>query len=124
MNPSTLVDPITLAVVKGGLEQIVDEMDAIIVRAAFSPVISEQLDRASGVFHPRTGEVVAQGRLTLPIFMTATTGRAAQPVSFLYSKFDMWRLSVAGRRSADNPRVSSRPGSGPATTPPGYRSRE
>ena len=71
MNPSTLVDPITLAVVKGGLEQIVDEMDAIIVRAAFSPVISEQLDRASGVFHPRTGEVVAQGRLTLPIFMTA-----------------------------------------------------
>jgi N-methylhydantoinase B len=65
------IDPITLAVVKGGVEQVVDEMDAIIVRAAFSPVISEQLDRASGVFHPETGEVVAQGRLTLPIFMTA-----------------------------------------------------
>lgn len=66
-----MVDPITLAVVKGGLEQIVDEMDAIVVRAAFSPVISEQMDRASGIFHPRTGEVVAQGHLTLPMFMTA-----------------------------------------------------
>lgn len=66
-----MIDPITLAVVKGALEQVVDEMDAIIVRAAFSPVISEQLDRASGVFHPVTGDVVAQGSLTLPIFMTA-----------------------------------------------------
>jgi phenylacetate-coenzyme A ligase PaaK-like adenylate-forming protein len=37
----------------------------------------------------------------LPIFMTATTGRAARPISFLYSKFDMWRLAVAGRRNAD-----------------------
>ena len=69
MNPSTLVDPITLAVVKGDLEQIVDEMDAIIVRAAFSRHLG-----AAGPGQrrlPRTGEVVAQGRLTLPIFMTA-----------------------------------------------------
>lgn len=65
------IDPITLAVVKGGLEQIVDEMDAIIVRAAFSTVIAEQKDRASGIFHPITGEVVAQGSSTLPVFMTA-----------------------------------------------------
>jgi N-methylhydantoinase B len=65
------IDPIALAVVKGGLEQIVDEMDAIIVRAAFSPVISERKDRAAGLFHPQTGEVVAQGGQTLPVFMTA-----------------------------------------------------
>ena len=65
------VDPTTLAVVKGAIEQIVDEMDAIIVRTAFSPLISEQQDRASGVFDPQTGEVLAQGRLTLPMFMTA-----------------------------------------------------
>ena len=71
MSKAVAIDPITLAVVKGGLEQIVDEMDAIIVRAAFSPVISEQKDRAAGIFHPDTGEVVAQGNETLPIFMTA-----------------------------------------------------
>ncbi|NML45709.1 hydantoinase B/oxoprolinase family protein [Ramlibacter sp. G-1-2-2] len=65
------IDPITLAVVKGALEQIVEEMDAIIVRAAFSPVISEQLDRSSGIFHPETGEVVAQGTLSPPLFVTA-----------------------------------------------------
>jgi N-methylhydantoinase B len=71
MKANAGVDPITVAVVKGGLEQIVDEMDAIIVRAAFSPVISEQKDRASGIFHPATGEMVAQGSDTLPIFVTA-----------------------------------------------------
>jgi N-methylhydantoinase B len=65
------IDPITLAVVKGALEQIVEEMDAIIVRAAFSPVISEQLDRSSGIFHPESGEVVAQGTLSPPLFVTA-----------------------------------------------------
>lgn len=63
--------PITLAVIKGALEQIVEEMDAIIVRAAFSPVISEQLDRSSGIFHPASGEVVAQGTLSPPLFITA-----------------------------------------------------
>ena len=70
-QPKDRLDPITLAVIKGGLQQIVDEMDAIIVRAAFSTVISEQKDRASGIFDPRTGEMVAQGSYTLPIFVTA-----------------------------------------------------
>lgn len=70
-QPDTSIDPITLAVVRGGLQQIVDEMDAIIVRAAFSPVISEQKDRASGIFHPASGEMVAQGSDTLPVFVTA-----------------------------------------------------
>lgn len=65
------IDPITLAVVKGALEQIVQEMDAIIVRAAFSSVISEQLDRSSAIFHPLTGEVIAQGTLSPPLFVTA-----------------------------------------------------
>lgn len=37
----------------------------------------------------------------LPIFMTATTGRAARPISFLYTKADLARLSTAGRRTAD-----------------------
>lgn len=35
-----------------------------------------------------------------PIFMTATTGRSARPISFVYSKTDLVRLGAAGRRLA------------------------
>ena len=70
MTKSEAVDNVTLAVVKGALEQIADEMDAVTVRAAFSQVISEQKDRASGLFHPVSGEVIALGRETLAIFIT------------------------------------------------------
>ncbi len=34
-----MIDPVSLAVIRGRLEQIVDEMDAPLFRAAFSPVI-------------------------------------------------------------------------------------
>jgi len=36
-----VIDPVSLAVIRGRLEQIVDEMDATLFRAAFSPVIAE-----------------------------------------------------------------------------------
>jgi N-methylhydantoinase B len=71
MTKDSAMHPIALAVIKGALEQIVEEMDAVIVRAAFSPVISEQLDRSSGIFHPLNGEVVSQGTLSPPLFVTA-----------------------------------------------------
>ena len=63
------IDPTTLAVVRGALEQIADEMDTVLSTSAFSPVISDAWDRASGIFHPRTGEVIVQGRTGLPIFI-------------------------------------------------------
>jgi N-methylhydantoinase B len=65
-----MVDPITLAVVRGRLEQIVEEMDAAIVRAAFSTIVAEQADRASAIHHPQTGETIVQGNSGLPIFNT------------------------------------------------------
>src|SRR5216683_565893 len=40
-----------------------------IVRAAFSPVISEALDRSDGIYHRDTGELIAQGDLGLPVFV-------------------------------------------------------
>lgn len=67
---SEKLDSVTLAVVKGAMDQIADEMDAVIVRAAFSQVISEQKDRASGLFDPRSGEILALGGETLAIFIT------------------------------------------------------
>jgi N-methylhydantoinase B len=66
---SITLDPVTLAVIQNGLIQVCNEMDQAFVRAAFSPVISEGLDRSDGIYHRHTGELIAQGDLGLPIFV-------------------------------------------------------
>ena len=63
------MDPVTLAVVRGSFEQIGDEMDLHLIHAAISPIISETNDCANGIFHPETGETIAQGRYGLPVFL-------------------------------------------------------
>ena len=63
------IDPITLAVIRGSLEQVADEMDATLERMAFSPVISDGFDRASGIYDKTNGEVVIQGPRGLPNFI-------------------------------------------------------
>ena len=65
----TELDPVTLAVIQNGLQQVCNEMDLAFVRAAFSPVISEALDRSDGIYHRDTGELIAQGELGLPVFV-------------------------------------------------------
>jgi N-methylhydantoinase B len=64
-----MMDAVTLAVVRGSLEQIADEMDLHLIHAAISPIISETNDCANGIFHPVTGETIAQGRYGLPVFL-------------------------------------------------------
>ena len=66
---TTTLDPVTLAVIQNGLQQVCNEMDLAFVRAAFSPVISEALDRSDGIYHRDTGELIAQGDLGLPVFV-------------------------------------------------------
>ena len=63
------IDPITLVVLQNGLQQVCNEMDLAFVRAAFSPVISEALDRSDGIYHRDNGELIAQGELGLPVFV-------------------------------------------------------
>jgi len=63
------MDPVTLAVVRGALEQIADEMDLHLIHAAISPIISETNDCANGIFSAETGETIAQGRFGLPVFL-------------------------------------------------------
>ena len=63
------LDPTTLAVVRGAFEQIAEDMDAALVASALSPVIADAWDRASGVFHPTSGEVIVQGATGMPIFV-------------------------------------------------------
>jgi len=63
------LDPVTLAVISSGLQQVCNEMDLAFVRAAFSPVISEALDRSDGIYHRDSGELISQGELGLPVFV-------------------------------------------------------
>jgi N-methylhydantoinase B len=63
------IDPITLAVLAGRMEQIADEMDATLFRSAFNPIIAEAHDASHGIYHAETGETLVQGKSGLPIFV-------------------------------------------------------
>jgi len=63
------IDPITLAVLAGRMEQIADEMDATLFRSAFNPIIAEAHDASHGIYDALTGETLVQGKSGLPIFV-------------------------------------------------------
>ena len=63
------LDPVTLTVIQNGLIQVCNEMDLAFVRAAFSPVISEGMDRSDGIYDTVDGALIAQGELGLPVFV-------------------------------------------------------
>lgn len=63
------IDPVTLAILKGRLEQIADEMDATLFRSAFNPIIAEAHDASHGIYDAVTGETLVQGKSGLPIFV-------------------------------------------------------
>lgn len=65
------LDPVTLAVLKGRLEQIVDEMDATLYRSAFSTTIAEARDACHGIYDAADGSTLVQGANGLPIFVGA-----------------------------------------------------
>ena len=66
---TTEIDPITLAVLAGRMEQIADEMDATLFRAAFNPIIAEAHDASHGLYHAVSGDTLVQGKSGLPIFV-------------------------------------------------------
>ncbi len=65
----TAVDPLTLAVIQAGLQQVCNEMDIAFSRGAFSPVIAESDDRADGIYDAVDGSLIAQGEFGLPVFV-------------------------------------------------------
>ena len=78
MNPMDSVsqspiamDPVTLAVLRGRLEQIADEMDATLYRSAFNPIIAEAHDACHGLYDAITGDTLIQGKSGLPVFVGA-----------------------------------------------------
>jgi N-methylhydantoinase B len=64
-----MLDPISLSVLQNGLQQVCNEMDLAFCRAAFSPVISEGMDRSDGIYSREDGSLIAQGELGLPVFV-------------------------------------------------------
>jgi len=68
-NNNEAIDPITLAVLAGRMEQIADEMDATLFRAAFNPIIAEAHDASHGLYHAQSGDTLVQGKSGLPIFV-------------------------------------------------------
>jgi N-methylhydantoinase B len=65
------MDPVTLAVLRGRLEQIADEMDATLYRSAFNPIIAEAHDACHGLYDATTGDTLIQGKSGLPVFVGA-----------------------------------------------------
>jgi N-methylhydantoinase B len=89
----TAVDPLTLAVIQAGLQQVCNEMDIAFTRSAFSPVIAEADDRSSGIYDKDTGALISQGELGLPIFVG----------TMQYSTAELTRLIGEGRVAPPEP---------------------
>lgn len=92
------MDPVTASVVQGALDSIGDEMDQHLIRAALSPIISETNDCAHGIYHPHTGETIAQGRIGLPVFLanmqfTVQSVIAKAEQSGGFAPGDLWILN-------------------------------
>lgn len=71
MGSENGLDPVTLAVLRGRLEQIADEMDATLYRSAFNPIIAEAHDACHGLYDAQTGDTLIQGKSGLPVFVGA-----------------------------------------------------
>jgi len=71
-SPTTpALDPVTLAVLRGRLEQVADEMDATLYRSAFNPIIAEAHDACHGLYDAVSGDTLVQGKSGLPVFVGA-----------------------------------------------------
>jgi N-methylhydantoinase B len=77
------IDPITLEIVRHGLVAIPNEIDANITRTAFSPLVYEYKDFATGIVDPE-GRLIAQGSGSIPIFVANALGNAVRDGLAIY----------------------------------------
>src|SRR5215471_11362184 len=85
------MDLVTLAVLKGRLEGIADEMDATLFRSAFNPTIAEAHDACHGLYDATSGATLVQGKSGLPIFV----GVMAFATKAVIEKFNTGHARVA-----------------------------
>src|SRR5712692_1214855 len=62
------LNPIIFEIVRNSFIQIVNEMDTVLRKSAFSPVLTEASDVSAAIFD-RDGNLVAQGDHDLPVFL-------------------------------------------------------
>ncbi len=68
-EPASNLDPVTLTVIQNGLITDIKEMAPALMRLAFSPLISEGMDRSDGIYDALDGALIATGELGLPVFV-------------------------------------------------------
>ena len=52
-----MIDPVTLVALKGRVEQIADEMYAMLFRSAFNPIIVKAHDASHDLYYAETGKL-------------------------------------------------------------------
>lgn len=85
MSAPRSVDPITLEVIRHGLISAAGQVDANIMRTAFSPYIYEYKDYAVGLLDA-VGNLVAQNTGGMPIFVADSVGMAVRNGLELYGR--------------------------------------
>ena len=75
------IDPITLSVLAGRMEQIADEMDATLFRAAFNPIIAEAHDASHGLYHAVNGDTLVQWKPATWLRHSRILGRGSKCIS-------------------------------------------
>lgn len=85
---NSTIDPITLEIIRRGLIAIPNEIDANITRTAFSPLVYEYKDFATGLVDP-DGRLIAQGDGSIPIFVANALGNAVRDGLEIYGIDDM-----------------------------------
>ena len=91
------VDPITLEIIRYGLQSIPDEIEADIARTAYSPLVYEYKDYAVGMVAPN-GETIAQCRGGIPLFLANALGVAIREGVEVYGKdFERGDVVISNR---------------------------
>jgi N-methylhydantoinase B len=81
----SIIDPITLEVIRHGLLSAARQIDANITRTAFSPYIYEYKDYAVGLVDA-DGNLIAQNTGAMPIFVADSVGMAVRDGVELYGR--------------------------------------
>ena len=82
-TPTRLIDPVTLEIIRTGLQSIPDLIEADLMRTAFSPLIYEYKDYAVGLVDA-SGRSIALASHGLPGFLTNVLGAAVRDGISLY----------------------------------------
>ncbi len=77
------------------MEQIADEMDATLFRAAFNPIIAEAHDASHGLYHAVSGDTLVQGKSGLPIFVGVMSFAVKAVIDKAAEDGEIWQMAIS-----------------------------